>query len=215
MYTVPPGFRNASLVTAAAALAIACAGGWALTTRRRVIAAGAERLIRYGIAPRYLSQALPRIRETGDRISLFVNRRPGAVLPLLALEAAYHLSGILEIGFALWLIVDARPSVQTSFVLEYVNRTITVAFQFVPMWLGVDEAGTSLATELLQLGPAAGAALAIVRKARIALWTGLGLALLPLRTVLPVAPKQRSPYGAAGSHTSDETEERVTATRLD
>ena len=46
------------------------------------------------------------------------------------------------------------------------------------MWLGVDEAGTSLATNVLGLGPAAGVSLALARKARVAVWTVIGIALL-------------------------------------
>jgi hypothetical protein len=66
--------------------------------------------------------------------------------------------------------------VLTAFVLESVNRTITVAFQFVPMWLGVDEAGTGLIAAAIGISPAAGVALALARKGRIVLWTVIGLA---------------------------------------
>jgi len=45
------------------------------------------------------------------------------------------------------------------------------------MWLGVDEAGTGVVTTALHLGAAAGIGLALVRKARIVVWTGLGLGL--------------------------------------
>jgi hypothetical protein len=87
----------------------------------------------------------------------------------------------------------------TAFVLEFVNRTITIAFQFVPMWLGVDEAGTGAVATALHLGGAAGIGLALVRKARVAVWTGLGIGLFlisrkrPLHgqlieVVLPEAP---------------------------
>jgi hypothetical protein len=66
----------------------------------------------------------------------------------------------------------------TAFVLEFVNRTITIAFQFVPMWLGVDEAGTGLIATALHLGAAVGVGLALIRKARVMLWTALGLGLV-------------------------------------
>jgi hypothetical protein len=64
----------------------------------------------------------------------------------------------------------------TAFVLESVNRTITVAFQFVPMWLGVDEAGTGLVAAAIGISPAAGVTLALARRGRIVLWTAVGLA---------------------------------------
>ena len=66
----------------------------------------------------------------------------------------------------------------TAFILEAVNRTITIAFQFVPLWLGVDEAGTAAVTSAINLGSAAGVSLALVRKTRVVVWTVIGLVLL-------------------------------------
>jgi hypothetical protein len=66
-------------------------------------------------------------------------------------------------------------------VLESVNRVINVVFKFVPMRVGVDEAGTSIFTKVLRFGDTAGVTLAIVRKARVIVWTGVGVALLVRR----------------------------------
>jgi hypothetical protein len=112
-----------------------------------------------------------------DQVFGFTSRHPGRLLPLLALEAAYHAAGMLEIWLALALVTGGSIGFVTAFVLEFVNRIITIAFQFVPMWLGVDEAGTSVVTTALHLGAAAGIGLALVRKARVVVWTGLGLGL--------------------------------------
>src|SRR5262249_51616797 len=154
-------------------------------------------------AQRWVGRALSRVGEIGDRVSAFVRSGPRAALPVLAFEGAYHLVAILEIGIVLWLMLGSRPSFLTSFVLEYVNRTITVLFQFIPLWVGVDEAGTSIATGLLQLGPATGVALAIVRKARIVVWTIIGLAVLPLYAVPALTAERNAAYRAARVVTSD------------
>jgi Lysylphosphatidylglycerol synthase TM region len=167
-----------SLGTAAFAAALACIAAWIVSTRRRVVSGAVEWMIRRGIGTPYWSRHLPSIRRTGDLIFGFVTRRRRAVLPLLALELCYQTIAVLETWYAIDLITGARPGALTAFVLEYVNRSITVAFQFVPMWLGVDEAGTSLATNALGLGSAAGVSLALVRKARIVIWTAIGLGLL-------------------------------------
>jgi hypothetical protein len=66
-------------------------------------------------------------------------------------------------------------------VLESVNRVINVVFKFIPMRVGVDEAGTGMLTKILSLGTASGVTLAIVRKARVIIWTALGIALLVRR----------------------------------
>ena len=105
-----------------------------------MVSGAVEWMIRRGIGTPYWSKHLPSIRRTGDLIFGFVSRRRRAVLPLLALELCYHMVAVLETWHAIDLITGARPRLLTAFVLEYVNRSITVAFQFVPMWLGVDEA---------------------------------------------------------------------------
>ena len=88
---------------------------------------------------------------------------------------------MLEIWLTLALITGGSIGFVTAFVLEFVNRTITIAFQFVPMWLGVDEAGTSVVTSAVGLGSAAGVSLALVRKTRVVIWTAIGLLLLAHR----------------------------------
>jgi len=177
-FEVAPAIRIASLATLAIALAAAAAAAGVAIAGRRVADRAIAWMGRRRIGASFWRTHLPRIRETIDRIFDVVDRRRPAVLPVLALETAYHVAAVAEIWYALTLITGARPPLVTAFVLEYVNRVITIGFQFVPLWLGVDEAGTSLATDALALGPAAGVALALVRKTRVALWTAIGVALL-------------------------------------
>jgi hypothetical protein len=129
-------------------------------------------------AHRALGSRRAEVGAIEDQIFGFTSRHPGRLSPLLALETAYHTAAVLEIWITLSLVTGGSMGFVTAFVLEFVNRTITIAFQFVPMWLGVDEAGTGLVTNALHLGAAAGIELALVRKARAAAWTALGLALL-------------------------------------
>jgi len=62
-----------------------------------------------------------------------------------------------------------------------VNRVITVVFKFVPLRVGVDEAGTAVFTNVLGLGATVGVTLALVRKARVIAWVVVGLVLLVRR----------------------------------
>jgi hypothetical protein len=128
------------------------------------------------------------VRAIEDQVFGFTSRHPARVPPLFALEAAYHLAGVLEIWLTLALVTGGSIGLVTAFVLEFVNRTITIAFQFVPLWLGVDEAGTGVVTTALRLGAAAGVGLALVRKARVVVWTGLGLGLFFLSRARPMCP---------------------------
>jgi hypothetical protein len=117
------------------------------------------------------------VRAIEDQVFGFALRHPGRLPSLLALEAAYHVAGVMEIWLTVTLITGGAIGFIAAFVLEFVNRTITIAFQFVPMWLGVDEAGTGIVATALHLGGATGVGLALARKARVAVWTGLGLGL--------------------------------------
>jgi hypothetical protein len=70
------------------------------------------------------------------------------------------------------------PTLLTAFILESVNRVINVAFKFVPLRTGVDEAGTGMLSKVLGFTTAIGVTLAIVRKARDIFWTSIGVALM-------------------------------------
>ena len=63
------------------------------------------------------------------------------------------------------------------------NRLITIVFKFVPMRIGVDEAGSGLATQVLTLTSGVGVTMAIVRKARTLFWAAVGVALLIKRGI--------------------------------
>ena len=106
------------------------------------------------------------------------------VTSVAALHLTFHALAIAEIFLVLWLISDQPPTVLDAFVLEAVNRFINVAFKFVPMRIGVDEAGTAFFSNLLAFGTAAGVTIAIARKARMLVWTGVGIAALIRRGLL-------------------------------
>jgi len=86
---------------------------------------------------------------------------------------------VLEIYVTLYFISpDQAPTFFTAFILESVNRIITMAFKFIPLRMGVDEAGTGKVSKILQFTEAAGVTLAIVRKGRDLFWAAVGIALL-------------------------------------
>jgi hypothetical protein len=95
------------------------------------------------------------------------------------LEACFHVAGVIEIYVTLYFISPQQPpTLFTAFILESVNRVITMAFKFVPLRMGVDEAGTGRVSKILQFTQAAGVTLAIIRKARDVFWACVGVLLL-------------------------------------
>lgn len=130
-----------------------------------------------GVGKRLLDKHHERVRSLEDRVYGFYAGNRSRIIPIMSLEACFHLSGVAEVYAVLYFITD-EPSLLTAFVLESVNRVINVVFKFVPLRLGVDEAGSGWITEVLRFGKTTGVTLAIVRKARIICWTAVGIALL-------------------------------------
>ncbi len=95
-------------------------------------------------------------------------------------EAGFHLLGVIEIALTLWLMGTATGWF-AAFIFESVNRLINVAFAFVPIKLGVDEAGTALLAQVLGFSSLTGVTLAVYRKLRVLFWTAIGLLLLLAR----------------------------------
>ena len=179
-FPVPPDIRTVSLLLLGATAAGALATAWVFHRRRRVVSGLLDALCRRHIGRRVLLPRLPHVRELEDQVFGFASRHKGRLLPIWLLEASFHVSAIAEVWLVLYLL-GTSPTFLTAFVLEYVDRVITVVFKFIPLRLGVDEAGTGLATDILGMGTASGVALAIIRKARVLCWTALGVLLLMRR----------------------------------
>ncbi len=137
-------------------------------------------LHRRGLSERWL--AIGRALE--DRVYGFYRRNGSWFLPILLLEACFHLAGVLEIYVTLSFIsLGQPPTFFRAFILESVNRIINVAFKFIPLRMGVDEAGTGKISAVLLFPEATGITLAIIRKGRDVFWTIVGVALLIQRGV--------------------------------
>ncbi len=147
---------------------------WAVASS---LAALASRLIKSGRFKQWLESRLDRVRELEAYVFDFHARRPGDFFIVALFELSFHIIGVVEIYLTLHLIGYA-PAPALAFILESVNRVINIVFAFVPVMIGVDEAGTGLLTQTLGLGTAAGVTLAIIRKARMFVWIGLGLVFL-------------------------------------
>lgn len=201
-YHVDDAVRRAASLALGGAVACGLIAIAALIWRVRVVSSCLVLLERWR-APRGLAGRLrPDIVGIEDQIFGFATRHPTRVLPLVLLEIAYHAAATLETWITLTLVLGRPVGFLTAFVFEFVNRTITIAFQFVPMWIGVDEAGTGLVSASLGLGGAAGVGLALVRKARVVVWTGLGLTLFFVVRSWPNARWTSSDAPSSGSRPS-------------
>ena len=141
----------------------------------------AEWIYRHGFLKNLLETGREEVRLAEDRVYGFYKKNRQKFLPILGLELCFHLAGVLEIYTILYFISDTPPTLMTAFILEVVNRLITMIFKLIPFLFGVDEAGTSSMMKVLQFGELTGVTLAVIRKERIIFWTAIGVLLLMRR----------------------------------
>jgi hypothetical protein len=174
-------FAIGALVIMTAAIAL---GLVVLATEMKLLSRTLEWLDRRNRGPSPLVARLDQLRTLETLVHGFARAHPGRAMAILLLELAFHVIGVAEIWFTLALLAGASaPTLLNTFVLEAVNRTIMVAFKFVPLRIGVDEVGTEVLTRTLGLAPGLGVTMAIVRKARMLAWSAAGVGFLVRRGV--------------------------------
>jgi hypothetical protein len=181
-FTLPGDLRRASAFSLVAMLVFVAgmiAALWLSARRIAVVAALAERVS--GSRGSSSSSRAGRLRALERRVHAALDLDRGRLAAVAAGETLFHLAGVAEVHVTLWLLVGDAPPILISFVLEAVNRVINVIFRFVPLRLGVDEAGTALVTRIVGLGAAAGVTLALVRKARVLVWSAVGTLVMVRR----------------------------------
>ncbi len=108
---------------------------------------------------------------------------------VFVLDLLFHAIAVVEIFITLqWLLGSGAVTFSQAIVFEALNRVVTVAFKFVPLRMGVDEALSGGLAAALAIDPAVGVALAVVRKIRNLFWSGVGLGIVaahPARTGAP------------------------------
>lgn len=177
-FSLPKELRLASFITLLVLLTVITLGTLLIRKQLRFISGAARFLQRRGLDEKWVEKGF----TLEDRIYGFYQRNGARFLPILLLEACFHLAGICEIYVTLSFISPQQPpTFLTAFILESVNRVITVAFKFIPLRMGVDEAGTGKVSKVLLFAEATGVTLAIVRKARDIFWAAVGMALLVQR----------------------------------
>ena len=106
--------------------------------------------------------------------------RRGALPAIACLCVAQH--AILVGEAYLMLGALAGPTtLQTALVFEAVTKIVNTVGLLVPGRLGVAEGGSALLADALGFAASHGLSLALMRRVRALIWSGVGLALLPFR----------------------------------
>jgi Lysylphosphatidylglycerol synthase TM region len=130
-----------------------------------------------GPRPRW-RERLATIRDEAVRFS---GGHPRRLWRVFALDLLFHALAVIEVFITLqWLLGTLSPTLVQAIGFEALNRVITAVFKFVPFRVGIDEASSGALAPMLSVNPAAGVALAVVRKVRNLFWAGIGLALVAL-----------------------------------
>jgi hypothetical protein len=149
---------------------------------RRASIAGPARVSEDGRVAAVITRAFRRLSRLGDPVLGFGARHPGSAWHIFALESAYHILGIVEVYLTLRLLSPGHVPWTSAVVLETVNRAVTMVFKVLPMRMGVDEAGSAMFANRLDLGASTGVMLALVRKMRLLFWSAVGLVFLLARS---------------------------------
>jgi hypothetical protein len=130
-----------------------------------------------GSRPRW-RERLAMVRDEAVRFS---GGHPQRLWRVLVLDLLFHALAVVEVFVTLqWLLGNRSPTFVQAIVFEALNRVVTAVFKFVPFRVGIDEASAGALAPMLSVNPAAGVALAVVRKVRNLFWAAIGLALIAL-----------------------------------
>ena len=182
-YALPkPVYTVLIIIASLAALGILTA---AFAAKRRVMLLtwAIDRLGELRLSPKVILKRRQHIYHLESKVYDFYKHHPGAFLGMVSCDLLSHATSVLEVYVALKLL-GFDPNVSQSYIIESLTKVINFVFAFVPGTIGVYEGGTEV---ILQKGlgftPAAGLALALVRKAAIVTWTSVGLLVLTSRTL--------------------------------
>jgi hypothetical protein len=122
-----------------------------------------------------------RLATVRDEAVRFSGGHPRRLWRVFALDLLFHALAVVEVFVTLqWLLGTRSPTFVQAIVFEALNRVVTAVFKFVPFRVGIDEASAGALAPMLSVNPAAGVALAVVRKVRNLFWAAIGLALIGL-----------------------------------
>lgn len=157
----------------------------ALAAKRRVMLLTwmVDRLAQLRLSPKVILKRRHHIYHLESKVYDFYKHHPAAFYGMIVCNLLAHASSVAEVFLALRML-GFNPQVSQSYIIESLTKVINFVFAFVPGTIGVYEGGTEV---ILQKGlgftPAAGLALALVRKAAIVCWTSIGLWVLTWRTL--------------------------------
>jgi hypothetical protein len=123
---------------------------------------------------------------------------PARLWRVFLLHLVFHALAVAEVFLTLGWLSGAWPTPAQAIIFSALDRAVTVAFKFVPFRIGVDEASSGALALLLGFVSVHGVTLAVVKKVRSLVWTGIGLLLIAFHPAQ--AAPATDPHGSAPVH---------------
>ncbi|MBI3049166.1 MAG: flippase-like domain-containing protein [Acidobacteria bacterium] len=176
-FTPPPAVASVTIAIVAVLAAFLVASAVAIALRFYLIGTIISGLARIGVLRGRLRPNMAWINEMEDLLLAILRDRPARFTAVALIEAAAQIPLVLEL---FWLLgaLDVGASRFVAFLIEASAKAIGIVFMFVPQQMGVAEGSYALIFTVLALPAAAGVAIALLRRIRALLITGVGLALL-------------------------------------
>ena len=182
-YPLPPGVYLVLLVIAAVAASGILVAAIAAKRRVMLLTWIIDHIGELRLSPKVILKKRHHIFHLESKVYDFYKHHPGAFFLMILCNLLAHAASVIEV-FVTLKMLGFHPQVAQAYIIESLTKVINFVFAFVPGTIGVYEGGTEV---ILQKGlgftPAAGLALALVRKAAIVVWTSIGLLVLTWRTL--------------------------------
>lgn len=118
------------------------------------------------------------LRRVRDALThLWATRR--RALPVIALLCVGQHVLLVAEAYVMLGAFDPEVTIATAFVFEAVTKLVNTAGMLVPARLGVAEGGSALLADALGFAASHGLSLALMRRVRALIWSGVGLLVLP------------------------------------
>jgi putative ABC transport system permease protein len=178
-----PAFVSGVLIAISVVVALGISAT-AIAASRRVMLLSwfIDRLTGWGLKLRPLAARRDQINRLEANVYDFYNHRRATFFVMFGLDILSHVTSVFEVYVGLRLL-DLSASTEAAYIIESLTKVINFVFGFVPGTVGVYEGGTALILNTLGYTVTIGVTLALIRKAAIVVWTGIGMVILAWRTV--------------------------------
>jgi Lysylphosphatidylglycerol synthase TM region len=112
-------------------------------------------------------------------VRLWATRRQA--FPVMALLCCVQHGLLVAEAYLMLGTLGSSPTLQTVLVFEAASKIVNTAGLIVPARVGIAEGGSALLADALGFAASHGLSLALMRRVRALIWTGVGLVLLPVQ----------------------------------